>query len=280
MVLRRRALPLRSASIVVFWRRDRLRAARSWAASSDGSFDSVAPAARSLASRAFNFSLPALDTSRAWRSQKTSSDRDRARASLSPSILTSRWSRRFSRDSFTSGPPDALRRSAAPGRRRLFNWRTCLSRRPASLLSRVISLRSVLMVSFWSGDRSRVVRRRRVSARRRPIAPSRASDPARALRSRAFSLRRRLDRAVRVRLDAGFGQERLQARHFGLQGRHVPCHAAGFLRLFDGLTQPAPAGLEPRLPRTAIAAGGHFRQRQLFRARFGRVRPRPFPLTL
>ena len=73
--------------------------------------------------------------------------------------------------------------------RRLFNWRTCLSRRPASLLSRVISLRSVLMVSFWSGDRSRVVRRRRVSARRRPIAPSRASDPARALRSRAFSLR-------------------------------------------------------------------------------------------
>ena len=73
--------------------------------------------------------------------------------------------------------------------RRLFNWRTCLSRRPASLLSRVISLRSVLMVSFWSGDRSRAVRRRRVSARRRPIAPSRASDPARALRSRAFSLR-------------------------------------------------------------------------------------------
>ena len=45
------------------------------------------------------------------------------------------------------------------------------------------------MVSFWSGDRSRVVRRRRVSARRRPIAPSRAFDAARALRSRAFSLR-------------------------------------------------------------------------------------------
>ena len=70
----------------------------------------------------------------------------------------------------------------------------------------------------------------------------------------------------------GFRKERLQARHFRLQGRHVPCRAAGFLRLFDGLTQPAPAGLEPRLPRTAIAAGGHFRPAQLFRARF---RPRP-----
>ena len=81
-------------------------AARSWAASSDGSFDSIAPAARSLASRAFNFSFPALDTSRAWRSQKTSSRQgDRARASLSPSILTSRWSRRDSLDSFFSGHP-------------------------------------------------------------------------------------------------------------------------------------------------------------------------------
>ena len=85
---------------------------------------------------------------------------------------------------------------------------------------------------------------------------------------------------IEGRRDAGFRKERLQARHFRLQGRHVPCRAAGFLRLFDGLTQPAPAGLEPRLPRTAIAAGGHFRPAQLFRARFGRVRPRPFPLTL
>ena len=71
---------------------------------------------------------------------------------------------------------------------------------------------------------------------------------------------------IEGRRDAGFRKERLQARHFRLQGRHVPCRAAGFLRLFDGLTQPAPAGLEPRLPRTAIAAGGHFRPAQLFRA--------------
>ena len=73
--------------------------------------------------------------------------------------------------------------------RRLFSWRICLSRRITSLLSRVMSLRSVLMVSFWSGDRSRAVRRRRVSAGRGPIAPSRASGTARALRSRATSLR-------------------------------------------------------------------------------------------
>ena len=73
--------------------------------------------------------------------------------------------------------------------RRLFSWRICLSRRTASLLSRVMSLRSVLMVSFWSGDRSRAVRRRRVSAGRGPIAPFRASGTARALRSRATSLR-------------------------------------------------------------------------------------------
>ena len=77
---------------------------------------------------------------------------------------------------------------------------------------------------------------------------------------------------------AGFGKERLQARHFGLQGRHVPCRAASFLRLLLGLAQPAPASLEPRLPRTGIATGGHLRPAQLFTARFRRLRPRPFPL--
>ena len=48
------------------------------------------PGRPKLGEPGFNFSLPALDTSRAWRSQKTSSDSDRARASASPSILTSR----------------------------------------------------------------------------------------------------------------------------------------------------------------------------------------------
>ena len=187
MVLRRRPLPLRSASIVVFWRRDRLNAARSWAASSDGSFDSVAPAARSLASRAFNFSLPALDTSRAWRSQKTSSDSDRARASASPSILTSRWSRRDSLDSFFAV---SLMRSVLSfsWSRRVFSRAFSLSRRTTSLSSRRSSVRSDLTVSFWSGEGSRTVRRRG-GAGHGPVAPSRAFDAARALRSRAFSLR-------------------------------------------------------------------------------------------
>ena len=75
--MRSRAFSLLSTLIVVFWRRDFLRATRRRAASSDGSFDSVAPTARSLTSRAFKASLPALAPSRAMRSQKTSSVSDR-----------------------------------------------------------------------------------------------------------------------------------------------------------------------------------------------------------
>ena len=52
-----------------------------------------------------------------------------------------------------------------------------------------MSLRSVLMVSFWSRERSRAVRRRRLCAGRRPIALSRTSGTTKALRSRATSLR-------------------------------------------------------------------------------------------
>ena len=89
-------------------------------------------------------------------------------------------------------------------------------------------------------------------------------------------LAQRLDPAALARLDAGFAEERLQARHFRLQGRHVPCRAASFLRLLDGLAQLAPAGFEPRLPRTGITARGHFRPAQLFTTRLRRVRPRPF----
>ena len=63
-----------------------------------------------------------------------------------------------------------------------------MSRRPASLLSRRSSVRSDLTVSFWSGEGSRTVRRRG-GAGHGPVAPSRAFDAARALRSRAFSLR-------------------------------------------------------------------------------------------
>ena len=62
------------------------------------------------------------------------------------------------------------------------------------------------------------------------------------------------------------------------QGRRGLCRAAEFLRLLVGLAQPAPAGPEARLPRTGVATRSHFRPAQLFRARFRRVRPHPFPL--
>ncbi len=51
-----------------------------------------------------------------------------------------------------------------------------------------------------------------------------------------------------------------------------------FLRLLLGLAQPSSAGVEPRLPRTAIATGGHFRPAQCFATRFCSLRPRPLPL--
>ena len=162
--------------------------------------------------------------------------------------------------------------------RRVFSRTFSLSRRTTSLSSRRSSVRSDLTVSFWSGEGLQDGAPPGRSGPRpgsRPHGPSMPPGPCAAGRSPCAAPRR-----IEGRRDAGFRKERLQARHFRLQGRHVPCRAAGFLRLFDGLTQPAPAGLEPRLPRTAIAAGGHFRPAQLFRARFGRVRPRPFPLTL
>ena len=56
------------------------------------------------------------------------------------------------------------------------------------LVERRSSVRSDLTVSFWSGEGSRTVRRRG-GAGHGPVAPSRAFDAARALRSRAFSLR-------------------------------------------------------------------------------------------
>ena len=72
--------------------------------------------------------------------------------------------------------------------RRVFSRAFSLSRRTTSLSSRRSSVRSDLTVSFWSGEGSRTVRRRG-GAGHGPVAPSRAFDAARALRSRAFSLR-------------------------------------------------------------------------------------------
>ena len=122
-----------------------------------------------------------------------------------------------------------------------------------------MSLRSVLMVSFWSGDRSRAVRQRRVSAGRGPIAPFRASGTARALRSRATSLRSAS--ILLLSFDPMPASERSVSRRATLackEGTSLAARAS-FLRLLDGLAQPAPASFEPRLPRTGIATRGHFR---------------------
>ena len=75
-------------------------------------------------------------------------------------------------------------------------------------------------------------------------------------------------RPYRRPTDAGFRKERLQARHFRKDGTSLAVRRASFVSRRPH--SAAPAGLEPRLPRTAIAARGHFRPAQLFRARFGR----------
>ena len=138
------------------------------------------------------------------------------------------------------------------------------------------SFTTVLALSC--GSRARAVRCRRVSAGRGPITPSRASGATRALRSRAISLRSASIVLLSFGLDAGFAEERLQARHFALQGRNVPCRAASFLRLLDGRRQLAPALAELPLQGTRSGTRIHLRPAQLFRPRVRRVRPRPFPL--
>ena len=82
--------------------------------------------------------------------------------------------------------------------RRSFSRTISLSRRTTSLSSRRSSVRSDLMVSFCSGDRSTAVRRGRVSVGRGSATLSEAG-AARALRSRAFSLR---NASIVARLDA------------------------------------------------------------------------------
>ena len=80
------------------------------------------------------------------------------------------------------------------------------------------------------------------------------------------------DRVVFVRA-SDFPDELPQARHLRLQGRHLLDRTAEFLRLLLGLAQPAPTGLEARLPRSGIATRGHLRPTQVFAARFRRICP-------
>ena len=92
--------------------------------------------------------------------------------------------------------------------RRVFSRAISLSRRTTSLSSRRSSVRSDLTASFCSGDRCAAVRRRRGSMGRGPAAPSGAG-AARALRSRAFSLR---SASTVARVDAMPASERSFSR--------------------------------------------------------------------
>ena len=85
-------------------------------------------------------------------------------------------------------------------------------------------------------------------------------------------------RAAPARLDAGFRKQLLQPRHFRLEEQRVLRRAADLLRLLDGRVELVPALVELPLQRTRTGTGGHLCLAQLFRARFRRVRPRPFRL--
>ena len=262
MVLRRRPLS-GSASIVVFWRRDRLkpRAVQPSAAAS------ASPRPPEAWRAGPSTSPSALDTSRAWRSQKprrTATWRGPCGAQY-PHL---RWAA-GSLDSFIGG---LAMRSVLSGLVEARVQPDALSR-DHLLVEPRSSVRSDLTVSFWSGEGSRRGAppvAERATARSRPLGPSMPPGPCAAGRSPCAA--RPYRRPTRCRPERSISGAPLPPAM-----RHVPCRG-GLLRLFDGLTQPAPAGLEPRLPRIAIAAGGHFRPAQLFRARFGRVRQRPFPL--
>ena len=69
----------------------------------------------------------------------------------------------------------------------------------------------------------------------------------------------------------------LQAQHSERDGveRRIIQGVWGILRLLSGGLQLAPAPVELPLQRTRPGTGIHFRPAKFFRARFGRIRPRP-----
>ena len=112
-----------------------------------------------------------------------------------------------------------------------------------------------------------------------PVAPSRAFDAARALRSRAFSLR---SAPAVSKADAMPASERSVSRRATSackDGTSLAVRRASFVSSTASLSLRRQAlnrdFHEPPSLRAATSA-----QRSSFRARFGRVRPRPFPLTL
>ena len=123
-------------------------------------FDSAFFSAMRLASFAFSAAFRACAPSTAKRSQRTSSDSEWALAPQSRNILVSLWSRRDSRDS-SRAVSLMLSDLSFSWSSRLFSLRICLPRWITSLLSRVSSLRCVLIVSFWWRTPSGVTRTRR-----------------------------------------------------------------------------------------------------------------------
>ena len=129
-----------------------------------------------------------------------------------------------------------------------------------SLFSRAFSSRSDAIVSSGSRARPRLRRRHRLA------------------QPGDFHAQRH-DRAELARLDAGFRKQLLQPRHLGLQGEGVLRRAADCLRLLLGRLQLVPALVELPLQITRPGTGIYLCSSQLFAARFGRIRPRPFPLV-
>ena len=159
-----------------------------------------------------------------------------------------------------------------------FLWKSpiALFPRPTSLLNRVISLRSVLIVSVRCGADSGAMRALLASpADRCPAPPLLRRRRCQGILQPGNLLAERLDQRGLARRVGQFGKKCRQARHLRPQGGYVACRAAEFLRLLLGLAQPLTAGREPPFPCTGIATGGYLCPAQFFATRFGGVRPRP-----
>ena len=166
--LRRRPFSLASELIAAFWRRDRRRALRNWASTSDNRFDSGFPIVRSLESLASDASPRVLDTCSAWRNRATSLRRD----IIVPRLL----------GSTPACQSSLLRRATSACRDSAFcaAWRACFaSSAAASSLRRDASKRDFHEPASLRADTSA---HRNFSAR-----PSAASARARSRSARACS---------------------------------------------------------------------------------------------
>ena len=177
--------------------------------------------------------------------------------------LSSLWRRRFSFDSFLAVSRMLSARSFS---RSSFPWNS-----PTALAPLAQILAEPLVLRAQRPDGARMLQRTlRVGA-----PPGGGFRCRQSLPQPGDLVAQRRDLAVFTRT-GGFPEELPQAHDFRLQGRRVLHGAAEFLRLLGGLAQPAPAGLEPPLPHTGIATGGHLRPAQFFAARLRRLGSCPF----